>query len=152
VQSRTEGAVAETQTKSRVQEILDRIVASGGRRTMSRQAVIEVIVDCHGHISADAIAQVVQKSFPSVDVSTVYRTLETLRELEIVDRVWLADGRPVYHLRDHQHHHLCCKRCGSIQEMPVSAMSTLERSILDKFGFELDQRPVALFGTCKSCR
>ena len=152
MQSRSEGAVAQHQTKSRVQEILDLIVASGGRRTMSRQAVIEVIVDCHGHISADAIAQVVQKSFPSVDLSTVYRTLETLRELEIVDRVYFADGRSVYHLRDHQHHHLCCEKCGSIQELPVSALSELEEPILEGFDFKIGRRPVALFGLCKACR
>ena len=150
--ARTEVSLVEAESKSRVQQILDRIVASGGRRTMSRQAVIEVVVGCHGHITADAIAQEVQKSFPSVDLSTVYRTLETLRELEIVDRVYFADGRTVYHLRDHQHHHLCCERCGTIQEMPTSTLSTLEESILDDFGFELHQRPVALFGICKSCR
>lgn len=139
-------------TETGVQRILDRIVAGGGRRTMSRQAVIQVLVDCHGHISADAIAQQVQKTFPSVDLSTVYRTLETLRELEIVDRVYFADGRTVYHLRDHQHHHLCCEKCGAIQEMPISTLSGLEEAVLDDFGFELHQRPVALFGLCKSCR
>jgi Fur family ferric uptake transcriptional regulator len=139
-------------TDTRVQGILDRIVASGGRRTMSRQAVIQVLVGCHGHISADAIAHQVQQEFPSVDLSTVYRTLETLRELEIVDRVYFADGRTVYHLRDHQHHHLCCEKCGAIQEIPMSKLHGLEESILDDFGFELHQRPVALFGVCKSCR
>ena len=139
-------------SRTRVEHILDRIVANGGRRTMSRQAVIQVIVDCHGHITADAIAQQVQKDFPSVDVSTVYRTLETLRELEVVDRVHFADGRTVYHLRDHQHHHLCCEKCGSIQEMPTSILAGLEESILKNFGFELHQHPVGLFGLCESCR
>ena len=145
-------SLTDTKTEARVQQILDRIVASGGRRTMSRQAVIQVIVGCHGHISADEIAQQVQKSFPSVDVSTVYRTLETLRELDVVDRVYFADGRSVYHLRDHLHHHLCCEKCGSIVEVPMSTLAALERSVDRDFGFELDQRPVALFGLCKECR
>lgn len=148
----TGAGLSTSDTETGVQRILDRIVAGGGRRTMSRQAVIQVLVDCHGHISADAIAQQVQKTFPSVDLSTVYRTLETLRELEIVDRVYFADGRTVYHLRDHQHHHLCCEKCGAIQEMPISTLSGLEEAVLDDFGFELHQRPVALFGLCKSCR
>lgn len=138
--------------QSQVEEIVGRIVASGRRRTMSRQAVIQVIVDCHGHISADDIATRVQEDFPSMDVSTVYRTLETLRELDIVDRVYFADGSTVYHLRDHQHHHLCCEKCGSVQELPVSLMESVEADLLEEFGFELHQRPLGLFGLCKACR
>ena len=138
--------------QSQVEEIVGRIVASGRRRTMSRQAVIQVIVDCHGHISADDIATRVQEDFPSMDVSTVYRTLETLRELDIVDRVYFADGSTVYHLRDHQHHHLCCEKCGSVQELPVSLMKSVEADLLEEFGFELHQRPLGLFGLCKACR
>ncbi len=138
--------------RNQVEEIVGRIVASGRRRTMSRQAVIQVIVDCHGHISADDIATRVQEDFPSMDVSTVYRTLETLRELDIVDRVYFADGSTVYHLRDHQHHHLCCEKCGSVQELPVSLMESVEKDLLEEFGFELHQRPLGLFGLCKACR
>jgi Fur family ferric uptake transcriptional regulator len=144
--------VAEHSHQSQVEEIVGRIVASGRRRTMSRQAVIQVIVDCHGHISADDIATRVQEDFPSMDVSTVYRTLETLRELDIVDRVYFADGSTVYHLRDHQHHHLCCEKCGSVQELPVSLMKSVEADLLEEFGFELHQRPLGLFGLCKDCR
>lgn len=119
---------------------------------MSRQAVIRVIVDCHGHISPDAIAREVQKDFPSVDVSTVYRTLETLRDLQVVDRVYFADGSTVYHLRDHQHHHLCCEKCNKVLELPMDSLAPLEASVLKDFGFELHQRPVGLFGLCKTCR
>ncbi|HEU4866318.1 MAG TPA: transcriptional repressor [Actinomycetota bacterium] len=144
--------MAEHSHQSQVEEIVGRIVASGRRRTMSRQAVIQVIVDCHGHISADDIATRVQEDFPSMDVSTVYRTLETLRELDIVDRVYFADGSTVYHLRDHQHHHLCCEKCGSVQELPVSLMKSVEADLLEEFGFELHQRPLGLFGLCKDCR
>ncbi|HEX2053706.1 MAG TPA: transcriptional repressor [Actinomycetota bacterium] len=138
--------------ESQVEQIMSLLVASGRRRTMSRQAVIQVIVDCHGHISADDIATRVQEDFPSMDVSTVYRTLETLRELDIVDRVYFADGSTVYHLKDHQHHHLCCEKCGSVQELPASWMSGVESDLLDEFGFELHQRPLGLFGLCKACR
>ncbi|MEX2587673.1 MAG: transcriptional repressor [Actinomycetota bacterium] len=138
--------------RDQVDQIMDRLVASGKRRTMSRQAVIKVIVDYHGHVSADDIATQVQKDFPSLDVSTVYRTLETLRELGIVDRVYFADGSTVYHLSDHKHHHLCCERCGAVQELPISALGNLERFLLEEYGFQNHQQPLGLFGLCASCR
>lgn len=138
--------------QTQVDEIMDRLVAGGKRRTMSRQAVIQVIVDHHGHVSADDIATRVQKDFPSLDVSTVYRTLETLRELGIVERVYFADGSTVYHLSDHKHHHLCCERCGAVQELPISALHNLEQVLLEEFGFQVRQRPLGLFGLCSACR
>lgn len=138
--------------KDQVDGILERMVASGRRRTMSRQAVVRVIVESHGHTTADDIATKVQEDFPSVDVSTVYRTLETLRELDIVDRVYFADGSAVYHLRDHQHHHLCCERCGAVQELPITLLSSVERSLMEDFGFEMHRRPLGIFGVCRSCR
>lgn len=138
--------------RTQVDEIMDRLVAGGKRRTMSRQAVIQVIVDHHGHVSADDIATRVQKDFPSLDVSTVYRTLEMLRELGIVERVYFADGSTVYHLSDHKHHHLCCERCGAVQELSISALHNLEQFLLEEFGFEVHQRPLGLFGLCSACR
>lgn len=118
---------------------------------MSRMAVIRVIVDSHGHVSADDIATKVKRDFPSMDVSTVYRTLETLRDIDIVDRVYFADGSTVYHLKDHQHHHLCCERCGSIQELPITALENVETSLLKEFGFQVSQRPLGFFGLCAQC-
>jgi Fur family transcriptional regulator, ferric uptake regulator len=140
------------QTRSKEQAILDKIVAGGGRRTLSRQVVIRALVECHGHITVDEIAQKIQVDHPTVDVSTVYRTIETLRELEIVDRVHMGDGRAVYHLRDHEHHHLYCRSCGSVQEIATSTLSSLQDAVEARFGFELDPRPVSFVGLCRSCR
>lgn len=137
--------------EQQVETILQKIVDRGGRRTMSRQAVIRVIVDSHGHVSADDIATEVKKDFPSVDVSTIYRTLETLRDIDIVDRVYFADGSTVYHLKDHQHHHLCCESCGAVQELPITLLEGVENSLLEEFGFRVTQRPLGFFGQCAEC-
>jgi Fur family ferric uptake transcriptional regulator len=137
--------------EQQVETILQKIVDRGGRRTMSRQAVIRVIVDSHGHVTADDIATEVKKDFPSVDVSTVYRTLETLRDIDIVDRVYFADGSTVYHLKDHQHHHLCCESCGAVQELPITLLESVESSLFNEFGFRVTQRPLGFFGLCAEC-
>jgi Fur family ferric uptake transcriptional regulator len=137
--------------EQQVEKILQKIVDRGGRRTMSRQAVIRVIVDSHGHVTADDIATEVKKDFPSVDVSTVYRTLETLRDIDIVDRVYFADGSTVYHLKDHQHHHLCCESCGAVQELPITLLESVENSLFAEFGFRVTQRPLGFFGVCSEC-
>src|SRR5437879_2305995 len=94
-----------------VEEILGRFTAAGGRRTASRQAIIEAVVGAGGHMTAEQIASTVQARFPSVNLSTVYRTLEALEELRVVDHVHLGHGRAVYHLTDETHQHLFCEQC-----------------------------------------
>src|SRR5437762_3779912 len=97
-------------------EIVDRLTAAGGRRTASRQAIAEVIAEAGSHFTAEEMAERVQHRFPSVNISTVYRTLDTLTDLGVVDHVHFGHGRAVYHLRDEAHQHLYCERCERVEE------------------------------------
>jgi Fe2+ or Zn2+ uptake regulation protein len=137
---------------SDVQQIMGRLADAGGRRTASRQAIIEVIVEAGSHLTADEIAAQVHKRFPSVNLSTVYRTLDALTELGIVDHVHFGHGRAVYHLTDEAHQHLVCEQCGAVEELPVSRLGPFLRVLDREFGFELDRRHFALVGRCRVCR
>ena len=131
---------------------MDRLADAGGRRTASRQAIIEVIVDARSHLTADEIAAQVHERFPSVNLSTVYRTLDALTDLGIVDHVHFGHGRAVYHLTDEAHQHLVCEQCGAVEELPVSRLRPFLRVLDREFGFELDRRHFALVGRCRVCR
>ena len=137
---------------SRVEEILGRFTAAGGRRTASRQAIVEAVVGASGHLTAEQIADQVQARFPSVNLSTVYRTLDTLEELRVVDHVHLGHGRAVYHLTDQTHQHLFCEHCELVEEVPVAKLRPLFGMLEREFGFELDRRHFAIVGRCRSCR
>lgn len=136
----------------RVEEILDRFTAAGGRRTASRQAIVEAVVGAKGHLTAEQIADEVQARFPSVNLSTVYRTLEALEELRVVDHVHLGHGRAVYHLTDQTHQHLFCEHCEWVEEVPVTKLRPLFGMLERQYGFELDRRHFAIVGRCRSCR
>ena len=131
---------------------MDRLADAGGRRTASRQAIIEVIVEAGSHLTADEIAGQVHERFPSVNLSTVYRTLDALTDLGIVDHVHFGHGRAVYHLTDEAHQHLVCEQCGAVEELPVSRLGPFLRVLDREFGFELDRRHFALVGRCRACR
>ena len=102
-------------------------------------------------MTAEQIAAAVQARFPSVNLSTVYRTLEALEELRVVDHVHLGHGRAVYHLTDETHQHLFCERCERVQELPVAKLRPLFGMLDKEFGFQLDRRHFALVGTCSDC-
>lgn len=136
----------------RAATILDQLTAEGGRRTVARQAIIEAIVNSGTHLTADDIARRVQERFPSVNISTVYRTLESLEAIGVIDHVHLGHGRAIYHLTDEVHQHLVCERCERVLELPPSKLGGFIRMLDRDFGFEVDSGHFAIVGTCRSCR
>jgi Fe2+ or Zn2+ uptake regulation protein len=132
--------------------IVERLAANGGRRTSARQAIVEAVLASGSHLTADEIARRVQKRFPSVNISTVYRTLEALEDIGVVDHVHLGHGRAIYHLADDEHQHLVCERCERVEELPASKLRSF-LGLLDRdFGFEVDRGHFAIVGVCRSCR
>src|ERR671924_1995221 len=127
-----------------VEEILARFTAAGGRRTASRQAIVEAVVGAGGHVTAEQIASTVQARFPSVNLSTVYRTLEALEELRGVDHVHPGHGRAVYHLTDEAHQHLFCEHCEQVEELPIAKLRPLFALLEREYGFEVDRRHFAI--------
>ena len=133
-------------------EIVDRLTAAGGRRTASRQAIAEVIAEAGSHFTAEEMAERVQHRFPSVNISSVYRTLDALTDLGIIDHVHFGHGRAVYHLRDESHQHLYCERCERVEELPVPKLGAFLRLLDREYGFEVDRRHFAIVGRCRRCR
>jgi Fe2+ or Zn2+ uptake regulation protein len=138
--------------QSSVHDIVERLAQAGGRRTASRQAIVEVIVEAGSHLTADEIVDRVHARFPSVNLSTVYRTLDALTDLGIVDHVHFGHGRAVYHRTDEAHQHLVCEECGAVEELPIARLRTFLEMLDRDFGFEVDRRHFAIVGRCGACR
>ena len=111
------GDVAATE---RTEEIVERLRRGGGRMTRPRRMVIDALVQGPGHhMTAADIVAAVRADDPEFYESTVYRTLDLLLELGIVERVQLGPGGAVFHLPHRPHHHLVCERCGDVLEIPA---------------------------------
>lgn len=132
-------------------DILERLKTSGGRLTEPRRAVIEALVSIGDHPTADDLAARVAVVNPSVHKSTVYRTLDALAGLGIVDHVHLGHGRAVYHLAGDNDLHLLCEQCGSVAHISPDVLDP-SRSIIEKTtGFVLEAGHFALPGLCHPC-
>ncbi|HEU5003045.1 MAG TPA: transcriptional repressor [Actinomycetota bacterium] len=136
----------------RVGEILDQLAARGMRRTSARQAILEALVGSEDHVTAEDIATEVHRRFPSVDVSTVYRTLDILEQLGIIEHTHLSHGPAIFHLAEDDHQHLVCERCGRVEEVPPGKLEPLLEAIRTEFDFDVDRRHFALVGLCGECR
>src|SRR5438034_9208766 len=87
----------------------------GYRLTPQRFMILSVIQEAEEHLSIDQITERVQKQNPYVSLSTIYRTLELLRELGLVRENHLSGEQPHYEMAEStEHHHLVCRRCRTI--------------------------------------
>ena len=136
----------------RVEDVLARLRAAGGRSTSARRAVVQALVDSGGHLDAEAVADAIQRTHPDVHRSTVYRILDALERVDVVRHVHLGHGPAVYHFADEPHHHLVCHQCGAVTEVPAALLDGVAGRLQESYGFELDADHFALSGRCRRCR
>jgi len=125
--------------------------AKGYRLTPARQLVLGAVAGLE-HATPDAICAEVQRTASSVNLSTVYRTLELLEELGLVTHTHLGHGAPIYHAAAEQEHvHLVCRVCGRVDETAASVADPLVDRLRQERGFEIDVAHFAIFGRCADC-
>jgi Fur family transcriptional regulator, ferric uptake regulator len=122
----------------------------GMRMTPQRQMVLEALLDL-GHATPEQICAHVQQTTPTVNITTIYRTLELLDDLALVRHTHLGHGAPTYSIDAHQHVHLVCHRCGHVDELPCEVMTGLQGTLRERTGFALDASHLALSGLCRDC-
>jgi Fur family ferric uptake transcriptional regulator len=125
--------------------------ARGYRLTPQRQLVLEAVADL-GHGTPDEIAAAVRRTASGVNISTVYRTLELLEELGLVQHTHLGHGAPTYSVTtDDDHVHLVCRDCGAVDEVESSLLEDVVRRLSAERGFSVDVGHFAVFGRCAGC-
>ena len=105
-----------------------------------------------GHLSAVQPTAEVQARAPDVNLSTIYRNLEELERLRVVDRTHLGHGPATYHLASAAHGHLVCEKCGSMTEVPQDLFVGLAEQARERYGFAIDPHRFAVTGRCASCQ
>ena len=135
----------------RRERILELLRRQGGRVTTARLALVTALLEAGAHVTADDLAVAVQRQHPDVHRSTIYRTLDALERLGVVDHVHLGHGPAVYHFADDPHHHLVCDACGIVVEVPVKTMEEFRGLVRRDLQFEIELRHFALPGRCGAC-
>ncbi|HUY63345.1 MAG TPA: Fur family transcriptional regulator [Acidimicrobiales bacterium] len=144
--------VASGPRPERVEALLDRIRRRGGRVTSARRALLVALLGADNHhLTAQDLADAVQRAVPDVHLSTIYRSLDSLEEMGIVDHAHLGHGRAVYHLVDEPHQHLVCERCEAVVEVPDDVFAELAATVHRAYGFVIRAHHFAVVGRCAAC-
>ena len=129
---------------------------SGFKLTPQREATLLVLLENEKeHLSAEEVFFLVKKKSPEIGLATVYRTLEILTDLKIIDKVNFNDGVARYDLRKegakHFHHHLLCLKCGTIEEVEEDLLIQVEEVVEDRYHFLVKDHRLTFHGICQKC-
>jgi len=126
--------------------------AKGYRLTPQRRVILDILHQEGAHLTADDIYEQVKDKVAGVNRSTVYRTLELLESLGLTVKAELHGAHVYHHAEEGHHHHLKCRACGKVFELPEEALTALEKSLLEKQGFAADLHHHVITGLCSDCR
>lgn len=136
---------------ARLDALFESLRRRGERLTTARRALLGALASAEDHRTADELAAEVKAAYPAIHRATIYRTLDTLRRLGVVEHSHLGHGPAVYHLADNVHHHLVCEVCGSVTEAAPALFTDLEAALQRTYGFEMQARHFAVTGRCRAC-
>lgn len=134
-------------------EWLNSLAVSGYRLTAPRRAIVELMAASEKALSPVDIFDLGRGEHPGLGLVTVYRTLEKLEELGLVQRVHHPGGCHMYLRAAQGHEHLLlCTACGRAEYFSGDDLETLIHSIAGNSGFEIREHWLQLFGQCRECR
>ena len=128
------------------------------KMTPQRQIVLQIFLDHPGeHLSAEDVHGILRDNHSEIGLATVYRSLELLSDVGILQKMEFGDGCSRYEVNaidpdTHHHHHLICTKCGKVTEFEDDLLENLEQDIESKSGFRIMNHQVKFFGYCKECQ
>lgn len=134
------------------QDLTQELQEAGLRMTPQRLMVMDAIFHHDGHITAEDIHAKVQARYPYVDLSTIYRTLQVLKEQGLAAELQVPDGPTQYEaLLGDCHHHAICRTCGKMLELAPETLEPIRDQLLAQHDFHAELTHVAILGLCSTC-
>ena len=126
----------------------------GLRLTPQREMVLSVMHEMESFATAEEIYDEVHTLSSSVDISTIYRTLDLFRDFHVIAVVDPGDGQRRYKLADIDapRLHLVCRACGKVIGVDLELVQPLVAYLKEQNGFTADVDRLSIPGLCQECR
>lgn len=125
---------------------------NGYRLTPSRQAVVEILAASEKVLDAQMVFDQARKEHPGLGVMSVYRTLDKLEDLQLIQKVHQPDGCHAYIAAPQGHQHLLlCIGCGKAEFFEGDQLESLFSNIGIEKNYQIRDHWLQLFGLCPSC-
>lgn len=135
-------------------ELGDLLRRSGYKVTPQRLAVYEALAERHWHPSAEMLYAALQQRYPAMSLATVYKTVEILHKINIIQIINIGDNSLRYDADIRPHHHVQCTQCGTVTDIKLEAagLDGLNRQAETESGYLISSRQFNFYGICPRCR
>jgi Fur family transcriptional regulator, ferric uptake regulator len=133
---------------------LEGALGQGGYRvTDARRSVADLIARRQGHFTAADLIDDARTRRPGLGRATIFRTLEVLTDLRVVERLDLPSGEHAYVACEPvHHHHVVCSSCGRSRDVDDAGLAAVVQRIAHRTGYRIDDHRLELFGVCQECQ
>lgn len=121
------------------------------RHSNQRDIILDELRSRHDHPTANDIYKSVRQVLPNISLGTVYRNLNQLADNGDIIRIPQPDSSNRFDGNTSMHFHLCCKKCGNVQDINSEILNELSESITKNYRFELDSSNIIISGICCNC-
>ena len=131
---------------------LARLHEHGYRLTAARRAIVEIVQHATRSLTPLEIYDMARKKYPALGLVSVYRTLERLEELHLIQRVHHPQGCQAFVTAASGHQHLLlCQQCGQVEFFDGDDLDALTKAVSKRTGYKIKEHWLQLFGLCSAC-
>jgi Fur family transcriptional regulator, ferric uptake regulator len=127
--------------------------ANGSRVTAARCAVVETMIESTHALTPVEVYDAARSHYPNLGLVSVYRTLEKLEALGLVQRVHHSKDCQAFLVAGQGHQHLIlCSHCGKAVLFEGDDLAVLFATVARQTGFEIKEHWLQLYGLCADCK
>ena len=134
-----------------LEQIVTLLRDEGFRITPQRIAIVEYLLKTEDHPNAELIHKVVRKRYPMVSLSTVYKTLDLLKEKKLVNEIEI-EGEARFDAHTDDHVNLVCIKCGRIDDLDEESLKDIQIKAAKKSKYLILKSNFELHGYCSNCK
>ena len=129
------------------------ITERGLRNTSQRDEILNEIINCGKHTTAEGIYEHLKRKNPTIGFATVCRNLRLMCEAGILNEIKIGNQKTRYELMNggSHHDHLICMKCGAFIEVFSEKIEELQNEMAKKEGFKVLKHKLEIYGICKDC-
>ena len=146
-------SINQISTKYTLKESNQDLDLSGLRKTSQRALIIDIVRQGQGHLDADEVYRRARQIQPRLSLSTVYRNLQTLKKLGLIEEVHFDETHHHYEIKPAtEHHHLVCLGCGQVIEFEYPFTNQVKENVAEAKDFEITGSEIRMTGYCRKCQ
>ncbi len=134
------------------EELMDLLRNKGYKVTPQRLAICHEVLSRNDHPTAEQIFDVITKDYPTISLTTIYHTLDLLKELKLIDELQFDERTSRYDPNTSMHINVICRKCGKIRDYESDSIRQHWKKIISEIELEPTGQRIDVYVVCDDCK